>query len=71
MLLAGDDNFEIDGVPVKSGLINLTPNQPISWSSTRHKLVGNVAVTDGSVQQLCTKGLRDCVTLATNRIAIP
>jgi len=71
MFLTGDDNFEIDGVLVKSGLLNLTTNPLISWSSARHKFVGNVAMTDGSVRQLGTGGLQDCIKLATNQIAIP
>jgi competence protein ComGC len=71
MLLVGDDNFEIDGVPVKSGILELTTNNPVFWTNTRHKIGGNVAITDGSVQQLSTKGLQDWPNLATNRIAIP
>jgi hypothetical protein len=71
MLLMGDDNFEIDGVPVKSGILKLKPIQQIGWTEARHKFVGNVAITDGSVQQLSTKGLQDYSSLATNRIAIP
>ncbi len=71
MLLARDDNFEINGVPIESGVLNLTTNRPISWSASRHKFAGNVAMTDGSVQQVSTTGLQDCVSLATNRIAIP
>jgi hypothetical protein len=71
MLLVGDDNFEIDGIPVKSGILKLKPNQQIGWTKARHKFVGNVGITDGSVQQLSTKGLQDFSNLATNRIAIP
>ncbi len=63
MMLAGDDNFELGGVPIKSGLLNL--------SAARHKFCGNVAMAVGRVQQLSTQGLRDCGSLATNRIAIP
>ena len=71
MLLMGDDNFEIDGVPVKPGILKLKTNQQIRWTAARHKFVGNIAITDGSVQQLSTKGLQDWLRLATNRIAIP
>jgi hypothetical protein len=71
MMLAGDDNFEIDGVPIKSGVLELKANQHIGWTKARHKFVGNVAITDGSVQQLSTKGLQDCSNLATNQLAIP
>jgi prepilin-type N-terminal cleavage/methylation domain-containing protein len=71
MMLVGDDNFVIDGVPVKSGLLNLATNQLISWSSARHKFCGNVALTDGSVQQFSTKGFQNCFNQTTNQIAIP
>jgi hypothetical protein len=33
MILSGDDNFEISGVPVKSGLLELSSNAPISWTA--------------------------------------
>jgi len=71
MLLMGDDNFEIDGVPVKSGILELKTHQQIGWTEARHKFVGNVAITDGSIQQLSTKGLQDFSSLTTNRLAIP
>jgi prepilin-type N-terminal cleavage/methylation domain-containing protein len=71
MLLMGDDNFEIDGVPVKSGILELTNSQQISWTNERHKRCGNLAITDGSVQQVSRSGLQEFWSLATNRLAIP
>jgi len=74
MLLLGDDNFEIGGIPVKSGLLELSTNAPISWSAARHKFVGNLAIADGNVQQVSQDGLRQAIQnsgLATNRFAIP
>ena len=38
MLLSGDDNFAIGGVPVKSGVLQLLANTPIAWTKGRHKL---------------------------------
>jgi prepilin-type N-terminal cleavage/methylation domain-containing protein len=70
MLLSGDDNFEIGGVPVKSGLLELSTDTPISWTAARHKFVGNLALVDGSVQQVTQDGLRSAL-VATNRLAIP
>jgi prepilin-type N-terminal cleavage/methylation domain-containing protein len=70
MLLSGDDNFEIGGVPVKSGLLELSTNTPISWTAARHKFVGNLALADGSVQQVTQDGLHSSL-VATNRLAIP
>ena len=58
MLVFGDDNFAINGVLVKSGLLELSSNTPISWTVARHKLVGNISFVDGSVDELSTLGLR-------------
>ena len=73
-ILSGDDNFEINGAPVKSGLLELSTNTPIAWSATRHKFSGNILLADGSVQQCSNSGLTNLLRqtgLATNRLAIP
>ena len=73
-LISGDDNFEIGGVPVKSGLLELSTNTPITWSADRHRFSGNIALADGSVQSVTISGLRSRLNqtgLATNRLAIP
>jgi len=72
--LAGDDNFEIGGVPVKSGLLEISSNMPIAWSAARHKFGGNIGLADGSVQSVDNNSLSkllDQTGLATNRLAIP
>jgi prepilin-type N-terminal cleavage/methylation domain-containing protein len=72
--LSGDDNFAVDGVPVKSGLLELSTNVSISWTAARHKYAGNILLGDGSVQQVDTKGLQNALQqtgFATNRLAIP
>jgi prepilin-type N-terminal cleavage/methylation domain-containing protein/prepilin-type processing-associated H-X9-DG protein len=75
MLLAGDDNFEISSVPVKSGLLEISTNAPIAWSAARHKFAGNIGLADGSVQQASTISLHQWLLpqtgVATNRILIP
>jgi len=74
MTLAGDDNFAIGGVPVKSGLLEVTSNTPIAWTAERHKFNGNIGLADGSVQQLTASGLTNMFQQtgsATNRLAIP
>jgi prepilin-type processing-associated H-X9-DG protein len=80
-LLSGDDNFAIGGVPVESGLLKITTNTPIVWTSARHKYAGNIGYADGSVQQVNSKieqvntkrlqSVFDQTGLATNRLAIP
>jgi prepilin-type N-terminal cleavage/methylation domain-containing protein/prepilin-type processing-associated H-X9-DG protein len=72
--LSGDDNFEINDVPVKSGLLELSSNTPIAWSAARHKFAGNILLADGSVQTVTISALTNLLHqtgLATNRLAIP
>jgi prepilin-type processing-associated H-X9-DG protein len=74
MFLSGDDNFAIGGVPVKSGLLELSTNTPITWTSTRHGNAGNIGLVDGSVETVNNSGLRNLLRqsgIATNRLAIP
>lgn len=74
VLLSGDDNFAVGGVPVKPGLLDLASNAPITWTAARHHFAGNVALGDGSVQQMSNSGLTNLLQqtgLATNRLAIP
>jgi len=74
MFLAGDDNFAIDGVPVKSGLLLLATNAPVSWTAGRHINQGNIGLADGSVQTTSSSFLRQLLVqtgVATNRLALP
>jgi prepilin-type processing-associated H-X9-DG protein len=74
MILGGDDNFAIGGVPVKSGVLQLLTNTPVAWTKDRHPGWGNICLADGSVQQLTMDGLRQALQqtgVATNRLAIP
>jgi prepilin-type N-terminal cleavage/methylation domain-containing protein len=74
MILSGDDNFEISGVPIKSGLLELSNGTPIFWTAARHNIAGNISLADGSVQTTTSSYLRQLVQqtgVATNRLAIP
>jgi prepilin-type processing-associated H-X9-DG protein len=73
-ILSGDDNFEIIGVPRRSGLLELSSNTPIAWTPDRHGFGGNILLGDGSVQSLANSNLVrqfNQTGLATNRLAIP
>ena len=73
-ILSGDANFEIGGVPVKSGLLELSSNTPIAWTPDRHGAGGYIILGDGSLQSLSNSGLTNWLQktgLATNRLAIP
>ena len=72
--LSGDDNFAIGGVPVKSGLLAVSTNAPITWTAKRHVNSGNIGLADGSVAQTSSSTLKRMLvetSVATNRLAIP
>jgi prepilin-type processing-associated H-X9-DG protein len=74
MIISGDCNFEIGGVPVKSGLRSFWTNDPVTWSAARHVGRGNIGLADGSVQSTISATLQNYLqqtSLATNRFAIP
>ena len=72
--ISGDDNFAVGGVPVKSGLLEISTNAPITWTAARHEFTGNIGLADGSVEQVNDQLLVQKMIetgLATNRLAIP
>jgi hypothetical protein len=86
-LLCGDDNFQIKGTMVGSGILSLLTNTPMEWGQGRHgdahrkfwmprpkHFVGNLGFADGSVREVGDSGLQADIIktgLATNRLAIP
>ena len=60
-ILTGDDNIEIGGVPVKSGVLLLSTNTPTGWTGERHRFIGNIAFADGSVQTVTISGLTNAI----------
>jgi hypothetical protein len=72
-LLTGDRNLT-NGMPPNNGILELTRSRPAGWTDEFHREVGNIALADGSVQQLSITGLN--ATLAntpgfTNRLLMP
>ena len=73
-VLAGDRNLTTNTQPVRPGLVHLTTNAVVGWTTEMHNLVGNVAMGDGSVQQTAAQRLAELLSntgLATNRLAVP
>ncbi len=71
MILSGDRNIT-NGTPIKNGILELTANSPIGWTTELHNKVGNLALSDGSVQQVSSTGLRTAVGNSfTNRLQMP
>jgi len=74
MILSGDDNLEVKGVRVRPGILNLSTNALVEWTMERHHGVGNLALSDGSVQSVTINGLQQAFQqsgIATNRLVIP
>lgn len=74
MLLAGDRNLVTNGVPVVPGLVVIEKNTTVSWSTKMHNGSGNVALADGSVQQVNGANLQGYISRTgtnANRLAVP
>jgi hypothetical protein len=73
LILAGDHNIT-NGAPVRNALLGLTTNQRAGWTAEVHHEVGNVALADGSVQEVSSAGLQTAVAnsgVATNWLQMP
>jgi competence protein ComGC len=73
MILAGDRNIT-NRTLYKNGILEVTTNTPAGWTALMHNKVGNLTLSDGSVQQLSQTGLRATVQntgLSTNRLLMP
>ena len=73
MLLSGDRNLAVDG-KLLSGVVALGTNSAVTWTRAIHREAGNIALADGSVQQVTTELLRQQLMKsgdATNRLVFP
>ena len=73
LILGGDRNIT-NGTLVKNGILEVTTNTPVGWTAEQHNHVGNLLLSDGSVQQLSQSGLRASMQntgLFTNRFLMP
>lgn len=74
MFLAGDRNLTTNGVPVPAGIFTIKPSVKLGWTAKTHQGLGNVALCDGSVQELTGVSLAAAATNSgTNvmRLLIP
>jgi hypothetical protein len=69
MILAGDGNLAVDGVPVKPGILNLGSNTTVAWTEEQHRLVGNLLMADGSLNQV--RNARLSLTIADSINGVP
>ena len=84
MILFGDLNIGIAGVAngpatgrfttaqvITAGAISQTANQGWAWSIETHNKVGNLTLSDGSVQQVSSTGLKTSMQNGTNTVVWP
>lgn len=72
--LAGDRNLELNGKQVPPGLLVLSSNAPLGFTQAIHNRQGNIAMGDGSVQQMTSSRLAAAIPRqdsATNYLVIP
>ncbi|MEO6183888.1 MAG: type II secretion system protein [Verrucomicrobiota bacterium] len=73
-ILAGDRNITNGFVP-RNGILELTKKQTVKFTDEIHLKQGDIALGDGSVQQVSSKRLRSEIIpktgMATNRIKLP
>jgi len=73
MLLAGDRNVT-NGLTPSGGVLRLPPDRVAGWTGDLHGGCGNVALADGTVQQVSSARLNEQLRNsqdATNRIQLP
>jgi len=74
LILSGDHNLT-NGTAVKNGILELTPGRATGWTAEMHNTVGNIALADGSLQQVNSSAdLQNVVVssgAATNLIQMP
>jgi hypothetical protein len=73
-LLAGDRWVGKGGMQFRPGFLLVRPNTAVEWVNSARQDKGNVALADGSVQELSSRRLGDLLRtkgLATNRLEIP
>jgi len=73
LMLAGDRNLSINGVPVGPGILAVTSNCVLGFTRELHDGIGNVVLSDGSVQSFTPQRLLRQAQAAgwTNRLAVP
>jgi len=72
-ILAGDRNLT-NGMSAHDAILDVTAKNPSGWTAELHGGVGNVLLSDSSVQQVSVAGLRETIAmtgLATNSLQMP
>jgi prepilin-type N-terminal cleavage/methylation domain-containing protein/prepilin-type processing-associated H-X9-DG protein len=76
IILSGDRNLILDGKSLGGQIITLSSNANIAFDKRIHRESGNIAMGDGSVQQMSSGRLREAILNAalagsTNTLVVP
>lgn len=74
LFMAGDRNWQTNGVAIPACLCNLTTNDLVWWTKEIHGHSGNVTLADGAAQEYSSEQLQSALTnYGTNliRLAFP
>jgi competence protein ComGC len=73
MFLTGDRNLTNGTVLPPDHILIVTSNNPVNWNHELHRFMGNVGLSDGSVQGFTRSKLNEALwnSGVTNRLAIP
>ncbi len=61
LVLSGDRNVSLSGVPLENMTVNLGSDSRIAFDRRLHRECGNVLMSDGSVQQSTSRRLREII----------
>jgi prepilin-type processing-associated H-X9-DG protein len=72
-ILDGDDNLNVGGVPVQSGVLNLSTNSRFGWTKRHYGRVGMINFADGSVMEATSNTMNSAIADSgvTNKLLIP
>lgn len=71
MLLAGDRNLTLNGAANSNRIVILKAGDTLGFTKALHNCMGNVALADGSVQNVFPSRLTGLTGGMTNRLAVP
>ena len=74
IILGGDRNLATNGLTVGSGFFAMGTNAQVGWTKEMHVEMGQVVMSDGSVQQMSSSRLKASLKdqdIATNYLVIP
>ena len=71
MIVDGDRNLTLDGIPVKPGIVTVSSTNLLDWTDEIHHGFGNISLADGSVQQMTAAGFNGAAVMRRTAPVLP